>query len=198
MINPQDQYIGKIVVFNKNVDKIESNFDVGMKARVIAIDVKEDDVWRVYFDFSEFNEYNKLRALPNYYDFDGKPTMTWWEKSYFPKNFKHEEYADPNELHFDLYVEEVEKIYVVIGSSSAHIYQATWNVKSFKNKDAADSLCTNAQKRADEIFKAIRANGKLYYDEYNKEVHGANEFDPKMQFCGSDKARYKVEELELV
>jgi hypothetical protein len=94
--------------------------------------------------------------------------------------------------------EEVEKIYVIVGSSNDYTSYAAWNVKSFKNKEAADSFCANAQKRADEIFKTVRPSGKLYHDRYNKEVHGANEFDPQMEFCGSDRARYEVEELELV
>ncbi len=120
-------YIGKVVVFNEKTDIMESDFDIGMKARVLGIDLKDDDVWRVYFDFSEFNEYNKARAKPNYYDERGKPTLTWWDKSYFPKNFKCSEYSNPEELHFELCEEEPETVYVLLGS------QGDWDLDADKN-----------------------------------------------------------------
>lgn len=79
--------VGKIVTFSEKIEETECDFDPGMKARVSGFDIHDSDLVKVYFNFSEFLDHNRKFMKPNYYDKDGKPTLTWEQTSYFPKNF---------------------------------------------------------------------------------------------------------------
>ncbi|MCW3793980.1 hypothetical protein OM416_20505 [Paenibacillus sp. LS1] len=75
-----------IVMFNKLIEKTESHFDENMKARLVNMSSAENDCYRLTFDFSEFEDYNKKHEKPNFYDDQQNPSLTWSESKFYPQN----------------------------------------------------------------------------------------------------------------
>lgn len=77
--------------------------DPGMLGRVILVGA--EDIWErgtstisFTIDFSEFEEYNKSFAIPNWFDEFGNPTLKWMEtKNYDAKWEIYEMYIEKNE-----------------------------------------------------------------------------------------------------
>lgn len=97
-----DALKGKVICFNKEVEKTEVDFDSGMKARVIGVRDVDDDVFVLDLDFSEFEESNKKLMANNYYDSNGHPTLKWCETSYYPKDCKCKDYFCFEDNSFDV------------------------------------------------------------------------------------------------
>jgi hypothetical protein len=60
----------------KNIQR-EENYDdpdTGKKA------------YELFLDFSPYEEFNKSVAKPNFWDKEGKPTLTWFESNFYPRN----------------------------------------------------------------------------------------------------------------
>lgn len=78
-----------IVTIQSNVFE-EAFLEEGMKARIISLssDNEENDdvVYEFVLDFSEFYDFNKQFAVPNYYDSNREPTLTAEEAGYMPSN----------------------------------------------------------------------------------------------------------------
>lgn len=74
------------VLFNENIEKLETDFDENMKARLIGMSLAENQCYRLTFDFSEFEEYNKQYEKPTFFDEHDNPTLTWSESRYYPAN----------------------------------------------------------------------------------------------------------------
>ena len=81
-----------VVEFNKGIDEIEGYFERGMKAKIERISLNSytetEYDFRVSFDFSEFEEYNKQFATANYYDDNGVGCLYAWETIFYPKDNK--------------------------------------------------------------------------------------------------------------
>ncbi|MFX3643523.1 MAG: hypothetical protein ACE3L7_33530 [Candidatus Pristimantibacillus sp.] len=75
-----------IVMFNKLIEKTECDFDENMKARLVNMSDAENDCYRLTFDFSEFEEYNKKHEKPNFRDHQDHPILTWSESRFYPAN----------------------------------------------------------------------------------------------------------------
>lgn len=85
--------VGKVIIFNLNVEKCEIDFDSGMKALVTGFAITDPgEVFKLDLDFSEFEESNKLLMQSNYYDKDGRPTLKWCETKFYPKDAKCRDY----------------------------------------------------------------------------------------------------------
>lgn len=64
------------VQLSKLIEECEGYAEEGMRARVIKVDVEDEDVFCVTLDFSDFDEYNRQFESSNYYDKAGSPTLT--------------------------------------------------------------------------------------------------------------------------
>lgn len=92
--------VGKVIVFNEFVEHGEYDYDTGMKCRVISADHDMNGdyhngtggTFKLTVDFSEFEEFNKSLMKPTYYDENHKPTLTWAESKYYPKNCQTHDY----------------------------------------------------------------------------------------------------------
>lgn len=64
--------------------------DDGMIARLIGICKvpNEPTLLRIMFDFSGFEEENKVVADRDWFDSDGNATLTWFETAHYPKDGK--------------------------------------------------------------------------------------------------------------
>jgi len=85
-----DNGVQPIIKFTTRISDIDGP-DPDMMGKVIRY--RDEDVWdressTIFFDIdiSEFEEYNKTKAIPNWYDDKGNPTLTWFESSMYPKN----------------------------------------------------------------------------------------------------------------
>jgi hypothetical protein len=86
---------GKVVTFTPKIEDMESYAESGMRARVVSIDTqdthssdKHDHVYKIMFDFSEFDEFNRRFESSNYYDKNGSPTLTAREAGYYKEQDK--------------------------------------------------------------------------------------------------------------
>lgn len=87
--------LGKTIVFNKNVEATEIDFDIGMKA-VVTGTFEKNDLLHINLDFSKFEEYNRTLMQSTYYDGSNNPTVKWCDTTYYPKDFKTTEYCEFN------------------------------------------------------------------------------------------------------
>lgn len=68
--------------------------DNGMIARLCGICKTPDEPneLHLFFDFTGFEEHNKAIASHDWYDASGKPTLTWFETTFYPSNGKWDTY----------------------------------------------------------------------------------------------------------
>ena len=72
-----------VVTFKAEVEDLEGYPEAGMKARIVSAQDHHDDVVRIMFDFSDFDAHNKTLEKSNYYDKQGKPTLTAREAGFY-------------------------------------------------------------------------------------------------------------------
>lgn len=94
-------FIGKVVEFlpeNQIHNADWCGIDTGGKARIADI-IYENCysyfLFNVFFDFSEFKEYNQNYYAGDYYDSKGVACLKWNETKNFPKDYKFSVYYDP-------------------------------------------------------------------------------------------------------
>jgi len=82
--------IGKVVTFTPKIEDMESYAEGGMRALVVGIDAtdtrspdKHEHIYKIMFDFSEFDEFNRRFESSNYYDKNGSPTLNAREAGYY-------------------------------------------------------------------------------------------------------------------
>lgn len=76
--------IHPVVVFNKDIEELETYAENGMRARVVSAILKHDDVVMLRVDYSEFDEFNKQFETASYFNKDdGNPTLTAREAGYY-------------------------------------------------------------------------------------------------------------------
>jgi hypothetical protein len=70
--------VGKIVQFTAKIEDIEAYPESGMRARILYIHEQFTDnedprehLYRIVFDYSEFDDFNRQFESSNYYDKDG-------------------------------------------------------------------------------------------------------------------------------
>jgi hypothetical protein len=99
------QYLQKVVVFNSKIEEGEYDFETNMKARILAIRIREEGTeeehFEILFDISEFEAHNDQHMVPNYWDDNHQPTLTWKQSKFYPKDGKHREYFS-NPMPFEL------------------------------------------------------------------------------------------------
>ena len=71
------------ITFMPDCENLESYPEAGMKARVLEVIPDDDDIYRVKVDFEPFAEHNKAFESANYFDKNGKPTLTAHQAGYY-------------------------------------------------------------------------------------------------------------------
>jgi hypothetical protein len=82
--------IGKVVTFSHKIEDMESYAEGGMRARIVSIEAKNtgspdlhDHIYKIMFDFGEFDKFNRRFESSNYYDKNGSPTLNAREAGYY-------------------------------------------------------------------------------------------------------------------
>lgn len=92
-------------------DKINEWFDDCcpdplMKAKLVITKDEEcegEKSYKLIFNMSEFVDFNKSVAIPNYYDKNNNPTLTWFESSFYPKNNVYETCYDDHDKDVEIF-----------------------------------------------------------------------------------------------
>lgn len=71
--------------------------DPGMRGVITGILNRHHEILEIMVDINPFMDHNKAIAKAEWYDKDEKPTLTWFQTSYYPKNGVWKFYVDPNE-----------------------------------------------------------------------------------------------------
>lgn len=84
------ELIGKDITFKPGIEDMEAYAEGGMRARVVSVEAqdtrsrdKHDHVYKITFDYTEFDEYNRRFESSNYYDKNGKPTLSAREANWY-------------------------------------------------------------------------------------------------------------------
>lgn len=99
--------IGKVILFNKDIDLSEGDYEAGMKARVLNVEDHHDH-FALLTDFSEFEEHNKRLMTANYYDENHQPRLKFCETRRYPKDGRTKDYYDYNKPGFTVVEEKLE------------------------------------------------------------------------------------------
>lgn len=89
--------IGKDIEFVKGIEDLDGYAECGMRAVVTNVHKIDDDVWRIDFDFTDYDMYNRQFESAYYYDRAGSPVLTARAANmysvvdhyYFDSNFDH-------------------------------------------------------------------------------------------------------------
>ena len=75
--------VGKTIQFTSKIEDMESYPEKGMRARIVSIDEEDthmsdlhDHIYKITFDYSEFDEFNKSLESANYCDRKGVACLT--------------------------------------------------------------------------------------------------------------------------
>jgi hypothetical protein len=75
--------IGKTIQFTSKIEDMGAYPEKGMRARIVSIDEQDtnrpdlhDHLYKITFDYSEFDEFNKGLESANYYDRKGVACLT--------------------------------------------------------------------------------------------------------------------------
>lgn len=109
------EYVGKVVVFTKSILEMESYAEPGMRGRIVRVDEEDthrkdihDHMYKFYFDYSEFDEYNRRFETANYYGHDGIPNKTAREAGHYQEVEKIY-FGTPELWPFENYFEPIDK-----------------------------------------------------------------------------------------
>lgn len=108
--------VGKFIKFTDAVEEYELEFDAGMIAKIthfetefLGLDEHGKEQWGInlFFDFSQYEEYNKQFMKPNFYDNNGLPTIKWSESKFYPSKKVTSYWFDPDLKQYPLPFEVV-------------------------------------------------------------------------------------------
>lgn len=75
--------VGKTIEFLDKIEDMELTADPKQRARIASVsgeyldhEDKNEHIYKIIFDYSEFEEFNKQFASANFYDTSGNPTLT--------------------------------------------------------------------------------------------------------------------------
>ena len=74
---------GCVVRFHAGIEDLECYAEANMLARILQITCQDAEVWRVTFDFSEFESENAKLESANYYDRRGVACLTAREANHY-------------------------------------------------------------------------------------------------------------------
>jgi hypothetical protein len=75
---------GKTVVFQGHIEDCETCFDMGQKAVLSQVIEEVHECVKIYFDFSTYIDFNRIKMKPNFYDDNGRPILTAEESGMLP------------------------------------------------------------------------------------------------------------------
>lgn len=139
--------IGKVIVFNKDIEDSEIDYEPKMKARVISYEDRGDH-FGLLTDFSEFEDHNKSLMTANYFDENHSPRLRWCETKFYPKDKKKKDYFDYGTPGFDVEEEKLpEHIQFTAESEDGPLY--------LSNKMRRPSTSISAWEYSPEDLEAI-------------------------------------------
>lgn len=101
-----------VVEFRGGIDQKESYAQPNMRARILGVQNRRDDIIEIIFDFEEFTQHNTPLESTGYYDKDRKPTLTARQAGYY----------HPQEgLYFDE-TEVVADVFVVVDDAQVALF----------------------------------------------------------------------------
>jgi len=76
-----------IVKFTKDIHNYsEESVDPEMLGRIVAVNQEYEDSFRFMVDLNDFKPHNQSVASTDWLDEEGKPTRTWFQTPYYPKD----------------------------------------------------------------------------------------------------------------
>lgn len=72
-----------VVTFTAAVLDKESYLEAGMRGRLVATSAGRNDMFKLYIDLSEFEDFNRQFESANYYDKNGVPRLTAREAGFY-------------------------------------------------------------------------------------------------------------------
>lgn len=75
--------VGKVVQFTTKIEDMEAYPERGMRARIVSVDEEDtnrtdlhEHLFKIKFDYSDFDDFNKSLESSNYYDRNGNACLT--------------------------------------------------------------------------------------------------------------------------
>lgn len=75
-----------VVTFQKGVEDQEGYLEPGMRGRIVAVAVEDDDLLSFTIDLAEFDGFNAAFESSNYFDKSGRPCLTAREAGRYKPN----------------------------------------------------------------------------------------------------------------
>ena len=105
LINSYDRYVGRTVIFQKDIDETDTCFDPFQKAILgnFELDDHSEESVQIVFYFKPYLDFNRPLLKPSYYDKDGVPYLTAEQANKLPKSGYESWYfemTDPVEKYF--------------------------------------------------------------------------------------------------
>ena len=91
--------------FNMEKSYIDE-FDDNFVALLTSIEHDEETGYRFFFEWADFTDHNRRIDKCQHYDKSGKPTLSFFDSPYYPKNHRTDMYIDENELQEHVAIEE--------------------------------------------------------------------------------------------
>lgn len=117
--------------FTDMIEKLDCDDspDKNMIAKIINIeeDTDDDQTLHLVFDISGYEDHNRSVAAHNWIDEDGKPTLTWFETEWYPKDGICNVYVDGN---LD---SEIDLFDILTGCSCCHGDEALYYENDMNN-----------------------------------------------------------------
>lgn len=98
--NTFDHLIGRAVEFGSKIEECESYLEPGMWGRILSITYTGDECYRFKIKIDEFDPHNIPLETTNYYDKDGKPTLSARQAGHYQAE---DDYYLPNPEDWDEY-----------------------------------------------------------------------------------------------
>lgn len=74
---------GLVIEFGEGVEDIDAYPETNMRARLLGVEIRPDDIAILKVDYSLFDEFNKSFESANYWDNFGTPRLTAREAGYY-------------------------------------------------------------------------------------------------------------------
>lgn len=112
-----------VIKFNSKAEKdFDESVDPNMFGRITGVGEEYGECF-IIVDLNDFEEHNRSVALPNWYDSDSNPRLTWFESGMYPRNGIVKLYLYSNEdLPFDIVEQNgLTKEYLDTKSSKSYV-----------------------------------------------------------------------------
>jgi hypothetical protein len=75
--------LGSTIVFASEIEEGEGYAEAGMRARVLSVTEREEDLWVMKVDFAPFEDFNRQFESSNFYDMTGAACLSARDKGLY-------------------------------------------------------------------------------------------------------------------